>query len=162
MQTLLDIRLATAKDLAAVDDLFARSYARQLRADYPPSLQVMALPRLARAQPALLRSGQYFLAECEGEIVGAGGWSRDRRLKGLGHVRHLVTDHRRVREGIAASLIRATLAHARKAGMTRMACDATRMAVPFYESQGFVRVAPVEIDLAPGIAFPAMRMARPI
>ena len=160
MPATLDIRLATYDDLAAVDTLFADSYARLLRADYPPSLQVMALPRLSRAQPALLRSGRYFLAEEDGAIVGAGGWSKDARVRRLGHVRHLVTDHRVVRRGIATRVLAAALAQARKQGITRMACNATRTAVPFYESRGFFKVGPVEIDLAPGITFPALRMVR--
>lgn len=160
MPTTLAIRLATYDDLAAVDALFASSYARLLRADYPPSLQVMALPRLSRAQPALLRSGRYFLAEEDGEVVGAGGWSKDGRVRRLGHVRHLVCDHRLTRRGIATRVINAALAQARKEGITRMACDATRTAVPFYESRGFFKVGPVDVDIAPGIRFPATRMVR--
>ncbi len=162
MQTTLDIRLTTAADFDAVDRLFRRSYGRQLKADYPPSVQVLAFPRLARAKLGLLRSGRYFLAERDGEVVGAGGWSTDRRARGLGHIRHLVTDHRFARQGIAHSIVRAAIGHAKSAGLNRIACDATRTAVPFYEAQGFVQVSPVLIDLAPGISFPAVRMARPI
>ncbi len=62
----LHLRLARPGDLSAVDALFAHSYARLIRADYPPSVLVTAVPRLARAQPALLASGRYWLAETEG------------------------------------------------------------------------------------------------
>ena len=160
MPLTLDIRLARFDDLALVDALFARSYARLLKDEYPPSVQVTALPRLNRAKPELLRSGRYFLAEEDDQIVGAGGWSLDPRLHRLGHVRHLVTDHRLIRRGIATRILNAALAQARKEGVTRMACDATRLAVPFYESRGFFSVGPVEVNLAPGISFPAVRMAR--
>lgn len=63
----LHLRLARPGDLSAVDALFAHSYARLIRADYPPSVLVTAVPRLARAQPALLASGRYWLAETEGD-----------------------------------------------------------------------------------------------
>jgi hypothetical protein len=39
-------------------------------------------------------------------------------------------------------------------------CLATRTAVPFYRALGFAELGPAEVTLAPGIVFPAVRMAR--
>ena len=76
MDQSLTLRRARLSDLAAVDRLLQRSYPRLLRADYPPSTMVLALPIIARARPELLASGRYFVVEAEdGDILGAGGWS---------------------------------------------------------------------------------------
>ena len=63
----------------AVERLLLRSYPRLLAADYPPSVMVTAVPLLARAQPGLLASGRYFVAEgANGRVLAAGGWSSGR------------------------------------------------------------------------------------
>ncbi|MFZ5710713.1 MAG: GNAT family N-acetyltransferase [Pseudomonadota bacterium] len=159
----LTIRRTTLADLAAVDALFASSYARLLARDYPPSVVVTALPILARAQPHLLASGRYYVAEdADGRILGAGGWSGARFgwSAGRAEVRHLVTDWRMTRRGIASALMAHVFAEARRAGAVGMGCLATRTAVPFYLSAGFRPVGPVSVPLRPGIDFPAVRMDR--
>ena len=153
------VRLAVPGDLAAVDALFARAYPRLLKADYPPSLQVMALPRLARAQPQLLASGRYFVAEWEGRIVGAGGYSM--RAGGtFAHVRHVVTDDRLTRRGIGRALLGRVFLEARAAGCGGLHCLATRSAEPFYAALGFRRIRATSVALAPGIDFPVIEMQR--
>ncbi|MCU9848783.1 GNAT family N-acetyltransferase [Defluviimonas sp. WL0024] len=158
------IRTAGPADLAAVDALLARSYPRLLAPDYPPSALVLALPLLARAQPALLASGRYYLAEApDGQVIGAGGWSRaapgsGETGPGLGHVRHLVTDHRHLRRGIARAILERVFAEARAGGVRELDCLSTRTAVPFYAAVGFERLEEVTVALRPGIDFPAVRM----
>ena len=157
------IRQATPTDLPAVDRLLARSYPRLLRADYPPSVLVLAIPRIARARPELLRSGTYHVIEGPGGIVAAGGWtqtppSAGEGARSIGHVRHVATDPGHLRRGHARRILSHVLNEAREAGMSGMACLSTRTAVSFYASLGFVRIDEAEIPLAPGIAFPAVRM----
>ena len=74
MQDQLTLRAAKLADIGQVDDLLARSYPRLLRPDYPPSMLVLALPLITKAQPALLRSGRYFVVEDGDRVVAAGGW----------------------------------------------------------------------------------------
>lgn len=156
----LTIRRARRSDLAAVDALFARAYPALLKADYAPSTLVLALPRIARAQPALLSMPGYMVAEGEdGALRAAGGWSPGQR-PGLGRIRHLATDHRHTRQGIGRRLMTHVLDHARDAGIRHMSCLSTRTAVPFYTALGFHALGPVEIALAPGITFPAVAMER--
>ncbi len=154
------IRPSTMADLARVDALLARSYPKLLKADYPPSVLVTALPIISRAQPALLRSGTYFVAEEGGAIIGAGGWTPDRRVRRLGHIRHVVTDDRHLRRGIARALLERCFETARAAGCVRLECWSTRTAVPFYESVGFEKVSLMDVQLAGGISFPSVRMLR--
>lgn len=157
----LSLRIATADDLAAVDRLLSRSYPRLLRADYPPSVMVTAVPLIARANPRLVASGRYILAEAPGAgLVGAGGWSLKHPAQGVAEMRHLATDPDALRRGVAGRIVAAALAAARGAGAGRIDCLSTRTAVPFYRAMGFRALGPVEIPLAPGIAFPAVRMSR--
>ncbi len=156
----MHIRPSTKADMAAVDALLARTYPKLLKADYPPSVLVTALPVISRARPELLVCGTYYVAEEDGTILGAGGWTLDRTDTGLGHIRHVVTDDRALRRGVGRSLMQRSFDVARAAGVTRMECWATRTAEPFYKAVGFVTVGPMEVTLAGGISFPSIRMMR--
>ena len=168
MTQTLSLRRAVLADLSAVDLLLSRSYPRLLAADYPPSVLVLAIPRIARAQPALLASGSYFLAEDgAGRIVGAGGWTRaapgswvpgPAAQSRVGHVRHVATDPDVVRQGVGRRLMERVMQDAREAGVEVMDCAATRTAVPFYAAMGFRVVGEMVVALAPGVDFPAVRM----
>jgi GNAT superfamily N-acetyltransferase len=158
------VRPAAPADIGAVDALLARSYGPLLRADYPPSTLVLALPRMARAQPHLLGSGRYYLAEEEGRLLGAGGWSPEPPgggpvVPGLGHIRHVATDAHAVRRGVGRLVMERTMAEARGAGARRLSSLSTLTAVPFYEALGFRRVRPVTLRFG-GADFPAVEMER--
>lgn len=159
------VRIAKPSDLAAVDALMQRSFCVQVREDYPPSVVVTALPVLSRASSALMRSGTYHVAEDEdGAVLGAGGWTAvgplGARRVGVGHVRHLVTEHMHTRRGVASGIMARVVEQAREAGMRALDCLSTRTAVPFYAAIGFQSVGPVDVNLRPGIVFPAVRMIR--
>lgn len=151
-------------DLAGIDRLLGRSYPRLLAPDYPPSTLVLAVPRFARAQPALLASGRYFVAEdAQGRILGAGGWSRQSPSGGLvadttGHVRHVATDPDVTRQGVGRMVMARVMQDARSDGVQWLDCLSTRTAVPFYHALGFKTLNPQELSLGPGIVFPVMRM----
>ncbi len=158
------IRPATAADLGAVDALLSASYPKLLKADYPPSILVTALPLISRAQPRLISSGTYYVAEGDGgTILAAGGWTWIGPQGPVGppdmaHVRHVVCDHRATRRGIAGRLMRHAMAEARAAGVRLLDCQSTRTAVPFYAALGFQEIGQIEIRLRPGILFPAVHM----
>ncbi|APX10945.1 GNAT family N-acetyltransferase [Tateyamaria omphalii] len=157
---MMQVRPTTKADMAAVDALLARSYPKLLKADYPPSVLVTALPIISRAQPELLVCGTYYVVEEEGAVLGAGGWTPDRRVRGLGHVRHLVTDDRALRRGVGRRLMEHCFAVATAHGVLQMECWATRTAVPFYKAVGFRDVGLIDVPLAGGISFPSVRMMR--
>jgi N-acetylglutamate synthase-like GNAT family acetyltransferase len=190
MDQSLTLRRARLSDLAAVDRLLQRSYPRLLAADYPPLTRVLALPIIARARPELLASGRYFVVEAEdGRILGAGGWSlgkpqprpaagvvmpsravaeRDEAEPGwaaqvgMGHVRHVATDPDWLRGGVGRAIMGEVIVEALRAGVHWLDCLSTRTAVPFYAALGFRALHEVEVPLAPGIQFPAVRMMRQI
>ncbi len=163
MVAALDFRLRRAEpgDLAALDALFLRSYPRLLKADYPPSVMVTAVPLLCKAQPALVASGTFHVAVLgSGTLIGAGGWTARRGDRGVGDVRHMVCDPAHLRRGVARAILMRSLTEAAARGLQVMDCKATHTAVPFYRALGFEVVAPIEVPLRPGIVFPAVQMMR--
>ncbi|WP_172292623.1 GNAT family N-acetyltransferase [Pseudoruegeria sp. HB172150] len=160
MSDTLTIRPSTPQDLAALDALFARAYPRLLKADYPPSVLVTALPLISRAQPALLASGTFYVAEtANGALIGAGGWT-GRRNSTIGDIRHVVTDDRALRRGVGRAILTRVVEEAAEDGVTLLDCKSTRTAVPFYKAMGFETLRPIRVELRPGILFPAMQMQR--
>ncbi len=161
----MELRATGKIDIAAVDDLLARSYPALLKADYPASVIVTALPLISRAQPALVSSGTYYGAFEHGDLIGVGGWTRAAPGGAhgghrVGHIRHFATDPQRVRQGVGRALINHCLAQARSSGIEEMRCQATFTAVPFYEAAGFELLHEIQVPLRQGIMFPAMQMRR--
>lgn len=165
------IRPTMARDIAAVDALLAASYPVLLKHDYAPSVLVTALPIINRAQPKLVACGTYYGVYDSEVLVGAGGWTRarpgpDAMAKAgqpeVGHIRHVVTDHCRTREGIGRQLMQHIIAQARAAGIRYLACQSTLTAAPFYRAMGFEGEQVISVPLAGGIAFPAVSMGRAI
>lgn len=161
----LTLRTAMPSDLEALDQLFAQSYPVLLKPDYPPSVLVTAVPLISTAQPALVASGTFFVV-CDGDvIVGAGGWTQNAPggkpgTDGIGHIRHVVTDHRHTRKGIGRRLLAHVITDARSRGMRQLHCQSTRTAVPFYQAMGFEPQGEIDVPLRPGIAFPAVFMVQ--
>lgn len=160
-----DIRPASTRDIAAVDQLLARSYPRLLRPDYGAAVLHAALPLISRAQPELVSSGSYYVVEEAGTLLGAGGMTHEAPglgtiTKGLGHIRHVVTDNRATRRGVGRALLGHIFAIATAQGLQRLACTSTLTAVPFYRAMGFTPVQRVMLTLAPGVQFPAVQMSR--
>ena len=161
MAETITIRATGPGDIAAVDTLLARSYPRLLAADYPPSVMVTAVPRIARARSGLVTCGTYYLAEdARGRALGAGGWTRNPRRPERAEIRHMVTDPAHLRRGIGRALLEHIVAQAGRHGLGVFDCLATRTAVPFYRAMGFVELGAAEVALGPGIAFPVVRMIR--
>lgn len=156
------IRAATPADTGHVDALLQRTYPRLLKADYPPSVLVAAIPAMTRARPQLMSCGTYYLAIENAQVLGAGGWTPDRKRAGWGDIRHVVTDDRHLRRGIGRAIMEHSFATARSAGLEHLECWATLTAEPFYASVGFQRIGPMTVQLQGAIDFPAIRMQRPL
>lgn len=159
------LRPATKQDIAAVDRLLARAYPRLLRHDYTPSMQILAMPRISRAQPELVTCGTFYLVEEEGELRGAGGWTMQAPgggaiIRGVGHIRHVVTDDRATRRGVGRALMDHIIADTGAQGLRRLSCLSTLTAEPFYAAMGFETLREITVPLGAGIDFPAIEMER--
>ena len=160
------LRRSVATDLEPLNRLFMDSYPVLLAADYAPDLLDRALPLIARANPGLLVSGSYYLAEPEdgGAPLAAGGWTvespHQAEPTGTGHIRHVVTHPQATRQGLAAAIMRRSFEEARAAGLTQLVALSTLTAVRFYAAMGFAVEREEVIAMAPDVSFPAVRMIR--
>lgn len=161
------IRLATEADTPALDRLYRRSYPRLLKPDYAPSLLVTIVPMFSKAQPRLIASHSYFVAETEtGSILGAGGWTpkgpKGEAQGGIGHIRHFATDPDALRLGVGTALMEACISQAIAHGIEHLSCYSTITAAPFYEAMGFVRKGVMDIEFGSVLRFPTIWLDRPI
>ena len=160
------VRVASLDDAEAVGSVLRTSYPNLMASGYPADILARALPLMVRANPALLCSGTYYLAEGpDGTVVGCGGWTFERPgAAGApidptpGHIRHFATDPGWIRCGVGRMLFDRCVADARAAGVRRFECYSSLVAEPFYGALGFVAIEPITIDMGPGIAFPSVRV----
>ncbi len=126
------------------------------------------LPLIAKANPALLSSGTYYLAESDdSSAVGCGGWTHERPgsgeiENGLAHIRHFATHPGWVGRGIGRALYDGCQAEARASGAKRFECYASFNAEPFYAALGFKRVGPIDVKMPGGLIMPSIVMERAI
>lgn len=161
----ITIRLACADDTAAVTSVLEASYPPLMATAYDAELLRLATPIITRANPKLLASGTYHVAEADGAIIGCGGWTPERpgtaeRQPGAGHVRHFATIPDRAGQGIGRMIYGRCEAQARAAGVTVVECYASLNAGCFYASLGFATVGLVTVPLGDGITFPSVLMRR--
>lgn len=157
----ITIRKATPGDAAMLSDLLAASYA-ELKG-YDPHGLANALPLMSHANPKLLASGTYYIAEIASEAAGCGGWTKERPgtgevAEGVGHIRHFATHPAFLRRGVASRLLQHCIDEARRLGMRIMMSQSTLPAEAFYASAGFRRVDVIEVEMGAGIVLPAIEM----
>ena len=160
-------RIATPEDGDLVTALIAASYARLDDGSYDRDAIAAAMPLMARANPALLASGTYFIAEANGEPAGCGGWTfaapgSGQTVDGVAHIRHFATHPDHLRKGVARALLDRCLSEAAAAGARLMKCQSTLPGERFYAAAGFRRVRMIEVPLGPGVTLPSVEMERPL
>jgi GNAT superfamily N-acetyltransferase len=164
------VRVASLDDADAVGALLGMSYPELLASAYPAELLAAALPFMTRANPRLLGSGSYYLAEAaDGALAGCGGWTLERPGRpddpidpALGHIRHFATHPGWVRRGVARALLDRCIAEARAAGVQRLECYSTIGGEPFYRALGFASLETFTVPMGEGVALPGVRMIRHI
>ena len=123
---------------------------------------------MTKANPKLLESGTYYVAESkDGDIVGCGGWTIERPgdeviEPGVGHIRHFGTHPSWTMYGIGKGIYAACEAKARSAGITSFECFSSLNAEKFYSALGFKSVRRIDVELRDGVYFPGVLMRRPI
>lgn len=168
MDAAFTIRVARPADDAGIDTLLAASYPVLMAPGYDAASLAAFLPIITRANPVLLASGTFYVAETgDGGIIGCGGWSAARPGSGkveagLAHLRHFATHHGWARCGIGRALYETCEAAAQAAGTCRFECYASLNAVAFYEALGFASIREITLPMPRGVTAPAMLMEREI
>lgn len=165
MEAAFGIRIATPRDAAGVSRVLAASYNVLYRGWYADEVLDAALPGMTRANPTLLASGRYFVAEKEGKIVSCGGWSEDKpnlgRVPRLAHARHFATDPDFINRGCGGAILARCLHEATAASFLEMETVSSLTAEAFYARYGF---RPLSIVNAPvgAVSFACVLMRRPL
>jgi GNAT superfamily N-acetyltransferase len=160
------IRVAKPADSDAVTALLAASYSRLLAASYDSELLGQILPNMTRANPTLLASGTYYVAESEpGNLVGCGGWTpappgSGKIIEGEAHIRHFATHPEWVRRGVGTAVLARCFSDARQFGVRRLHCFSSLDAEGFYRASGFDSVGPIDVPMGPSLTFPSVLMSR--
>ncbi|MEM9625254.1 MAG: GNAT family N-acetyltransferase [Pseudomonadota bacterium] len=161
---MVTLRISGPDDQAEVTRLLELSYGQLMPAAYGRDWTDEHLPIIAKANPDLLSSGTYYLAVApESQVVGAGGWTRERPgtgeiEAGLGHIRHVATDPGWIGKGIGRALMERCAADAERVGIHRFECYASLNAVNFYKHVGFQEIRAVDVRLGGDRIMPSCLM----
>src|SRR5918994_4549128 len=123
----ITVRVAGPDDAEAIGAVLRASYPTLMAPAYPADVLARALPFMVRPNPALLRSGTYYLAATpDNTVVGCGGWTFERPGEPdsaidptHGHIRHFATHPDWIRHGIGRALYERCVAEARAVGVQR-------------------------------------------
>jgi GNAT superfamily N-acetyltransferase len=172
------LRLANSEDIPALKTLIDESV-RALSVNYYTADQIdSALTHVFGVDTQLIVDQTYFVAEADGQVVGAGGWSRRNTLFGGDQAKLKETDSlltagkeparlrafyvhpRWSRRGIGKLITRACEAAAIADGFTQLELISTLPGQPLYEANGYEVVCPFQIPLPDGTFLPAFRMSK--
>ena len=160
------IRVSRVADFDAAGALLVASYSSLLASCYDHDLLRRALPHITRANPTLLASGTYYVAEIEpGKLVGCGGWTtanpeNGEIIDGEAHIRHFATHPEWVRQGVGTSLLSRCFREARSLSIRQLHCYSTLNAERFYRASGFNTVRGIDVPVEPGLTLPGILMGR--
>ncbi|PPD16151.1 MAG: GNAT family N-acetyltransferase [Methylocystis sp.] len=158
------VRLSAPSDADAVSALLAASYSTLLEPHYEKALLERALPFMTKANPTLLASGAFYVAQSShGELIGCGGWSLERPgtakiIPREAHIRHFATHPGWTRLGVARSIMNRCCMEAKARDVSELHCCSTFAAENFYRALGFKTVAGADIPLDSQVSFPAVLM----
>lgn len=164
----MNIRKATLKDRARIQDLIAASARGLSREHYDDTQIEAAIQTMFGVDTDLIDDGTYFVAEIEGELVGCGGWSRRRTLFGgdqytardRGYI-DPATDPARIRaffihpdharKGIALAILTRCETEAAAHGFHAMELLSTLPGVKFYKACGYTEQGHIDLDLTENV-----------
>jgi len=177
----LALRLATAADIPALDQLIETSVRTLQRDDYSPEQIAGALGTVLGLDTQLVADGTYFIAEaragCAHFLAGCGGWSKRKTLFGsdraevrepelldpktdAAKIRAFFIHPDFARRGIGSKILAASESAARAAGFSRFEMGATLTGVPLYLARGYQVLERIEVPLRNGHTLPVLRMAK--
>ena len=179
MDEAMNFRKARTEDIPQIDLFIVRSI-KMLHVEHYSPAEIEAAIRLAYGVDwQLIRDQTYYVADVDGVVAGAGGWSF-RRTIGGGHgpdepaspslhpqndaarIRAFYVDPRYARRGIGSQLLSICESAARNAGFSRVELTSTLQAVPFYLTHGYDVVGPINLPYAEGFMLRTELMSKSI
>ena len=159
----MNVRVADNSDIEGITALLERCYPVLMSTSYEQEVLAIALPAMTKANPHLISTGQFYLVEYEGIVVGCGGWSFDtpgtgKIIEGVAHVRHFAVDPEHGRKGIGQAIFQHCARSASKAGANKIQAFSSLNAEPFYRSMGLNRLDQINVLMGKEIEFPVVFM----
>src|SRR5688572_15762563 len=180
----LKLRLATRADIPALTPLIERSARTLCSRAYNEQQMRSWMAHAFFVDETLIDDGTYCVAEVEDQIVGAGGWSRRKRLfqgeagaganAGAGEdvfatppadparLRMFFIDPDWTRRGIGRRIVEFCEAQAIAAEFRHFELMATLTGEPLYSACGYLVVERVELRLRDGVMVEGVRMTKAI
>jgi len=158
------VRIASVEDGDGITTLLGASYPALMRGSYEDSILNAALPAMTIAQPALVQSDSYYVAEtATGSLVGCGGWTKERPgdgeiSAGVAHIRHFGVHPEWIRRGIGRAIYTRCCEDAKAAGVDKFECYSSINGEPFYAVLGFERLEEFVIEVSDGVSFSSIHM----
>ena len=170
-------RLARIDDLPALNALMTRSI-EHLQHGFLSPEQVRASHQVMGLDTQLVKDQTYFLIECDGHLVGCGGWSWRATLFGgddsivarepalldpatdAAKIRAMYVDPDYARRGIGTVIMTLCETAARDAGFAKVEMMATLAGVPLYRMCGYNDIEAVEAMTRDGVVVPLIRMGK--
>ena len=170
-------RLAQFDDLPALNALMTRSI-EHLQHGFLSPEQVRASHQVMGLDTQLVTDQTYFLIECDGYLVGCGGWSWRATLFGgddsivarepapldpatdAAKIRAMYVDPDYARRGIGMMIMTLCENAVRDAGFAKVEMMATLAGVPLYRMCGYTDIEAVEATTREGIVVPMIRMGK--
>lgn len=158
------VRVSTLDDSALITSVLRASYPELMRPAYDARLLEQVLPRMTVAQPGLLQSGSYYVAEAAGgAIVGCGGWTKEQpgtsEIKAeVGHIRHFGVHPDWIRCGVGKAIYARCKLDARVAGLSQFECYSSLNGEKFYSALGFRRLGQIDVAMFDDVTFPSVHM----
>jgi GNAT superfamily N-acetyltransferase len=173
----LTTRLANYEDRPKLQRLIEASVYGLNSQDYSPIQLESALEFILGIDNHLIDDGTYYVAEVEGQLAGAGGWSKRKPLYGknashqsgselldpasdAAKIRAFYVHPNYARRGIGRRLMEACEDAAREAGFRSLELLSTLTGVPLYQTTGFEMIEPVELVLPNGVSLPTYKMIK--
>lgn len=176
------LRVATAADIPAIQDLIAASV-RALQVEYAPAEREAALATVFTVDSRLVADGTYFIAHAEdGRTAGCGGWSRRKTLYGGDHQIETVeselldpwlnpgTDAAKIRAifvhpafarmRLGSLILRASEEAAQQAGFSRFEMGSTLTGVALYTLQGYRETGRINVPVSSELKIGVVRMVK--
>ncbi|WP_433965700.1 GNAT family N-acetyltransferase [Tunturiibacter gelidiferens] len=173
------LRVATAKDLAAIRELIEASVRGLQVADYSAAQREGALATVFTVDSQLIADGTYFVAIADsGEIAGCGGWSFRRTLYGGDHqvekiaperlnpmvdaakIRAIFVHPDFARKGVGSLILAAAEEAAIAEGFTHFEMGSTLTGVGLYARKGYLEVDRWKVPVGGGDTIEVVRMVK--
>lgn len=162
------LRTAGPDDEASVSALLKACYSTFSPRVYDRSVLDKSLPVMTAANPTLLRSGNFLIAETPaGRAVGCGGWSLEwpgtgEIVPGEAHIRQYAVHPDWIRRGIASSINQRCFAAAADRKIEMIHCYAALGSEAFYEKLGFETIGRKVLELPRQVSIPVVHYRCPV